>query len=526
MLDLLHGLATGDLTERGGVLWTWVASSGPAVIEIHRDGPATPAGSPVVRIRQNVPEGPAKWQLSGLEGGTPYRVHLTTADGRSGTGRFRTLPDPDEAVPVRFGVTGDWSQDLQPYTAITDVPDRNLDFMVALGDTIYGDEPSLAAQQDAVTYPDYLGRHREGLTPRHGLDAWQRARAATGLFAMIDDHEVVNDFAGLARVRVNGRSMAFARSPRYRSGVAAFEAMMPVAPDRWEAGSPGGIDGLPRLYRSRRLGRDAMLAMVDGRSFRTAPVAKVKTLDPLGWAAYLLQAGRPGRHMLGDAQMTLLRRDLKQAERDGVHWKFVLVPVPVQNLGLIGAGDRYEGWPEERLDLLRFLRDESIRHVVFIGADHHGTLVNEVDGRRALGVLPADRTPIEILTGPTAIDYVLGERLIHAATSAGVLGRDQRERYGRSPMAGKDRLMLDVINTQLRVQGLDTIGLAPEIGRLESGTWGLGHAYTWTEFAVSGPRLTVTVRGVPLYTARDMAGQPASILARKPRDLARYVIGG
>jgi hypothetical protein len=268
-----------------------------------------------------------------------------------------------------------------------------------------------------------------------------------------------------------------------------------------------------------------MLAMVDGRSFRTSPVAKVKTLDPLGWAAYLLQAGKPGRRMLGEAQMDLLRRDLMEAERDGVHWKFVLVPVPVQNLGLIGAGDRYEGWPEERLDLLRFLRDESIRHVVFIGADHHGTLVNEIDGRRALGELPPDRTPIEILTGPTAVDYVLGERLVHVATAAGVLGNDLRKRYARASMAGKDRLMLDLINSQLQVQGLDTIGLAPEIGRLEQGTWGLGHGYTWTEFAVTGPRLTVTVRGVPLYTARDMTGQAARVLGRKPRDLARYVIG-
>ncbi|MEB3237413.1 MAG: alkaline phosphatase D family protein [Candidatus Sericytochromatia bacterium] len=516
MLDLLHGLATGDLTDASAVLWAWVDKAGPVRVEVR----TTDSAPPVAILEGRAGVGPAKWHIAGLAPGTNHTVRIVTADGRASTGRFRTLPHRNAAVPVRFGVTGDWSQDLQPYTAIADVPDRDLDFMVALGDTIYGDEPSLQAKADAVTYADYLGRHREGLTPRHGLDTWQRARAATGLFAMIDDHEVVNDFAGMARVG----GVPFARGPRYRAGVGAFEAMMPIAAERWEAGAPGSIGGLPRLCRARRLGRDAMLAMVDGRSFRTAPVAKVKTFDPLGWAGYLLQANRPGRRMLGTAQMNWLKGELRAAERDGVHWKFVLVPVPVQNLGLAGAGDRYEGWPEERMELLRFLRDDGIRHVVFIGADHHGTLVNEVDGSRTLGVLPPDRTPIEILTGPTGVDFILGERLIRATSP--ILGQQVRARYAKAGMADRDRLMLQLIDTQLRVQGLDPIGLPPELGRLEHGTWGLGHGYTWTEFAVAGPRLTVTVRGVPRYSAADMDRKPETVLKQQSRALARFTLGG
>lgn len=44
----------------------------------------------------------------------------------------------------------------------------------------------------------------------------------------------------------------------------------------------------------------------------------------------------------------------------GVVWEFVMLPEPIQNLGLLGASDRYEGYVHERTELLKFVDDHDI----------------------------------------------------------------------------------------------------------------------------------------------------------------------
>ena len=45
---------------------------------------------------------------------------------------------------------------------------------------------------------------------------------------------------------------------------------------------------------------------------------------------------------------------------------------PIQNFGIPVAGDRWEGYAAERTDLLRFIKENNIKNVVFATGDFHG----------------------------------------------------------------------------------------------------------------------------------------------------------
>lgn len=82
--------------------------------------------------------------------------------------------------------------------------------------------------------------------------------------------------------------------------------------------------------------------------------------------------------MLGSQQLADLKADLLSAQVGGVPWKFVMVPEPIQQLGVNGAADRFEGYYAERNDLLSYIDQNEIQNVAFVAADIHGTLVNDL----------------------------------------------------------------------------------------------------------------------------------------------------
>jgi phosphodiesterase/alkaline phosphatase D-like protein len=59
--------------------------------------------------------------------------------------------------------------------------------------------------------------------------------------------------------------------------------------------------------------------------------------------------------------------------------------------------DRWEGYPAARAEILRFIRDEAIRNVIFLTADTHATLLNQLR-------VPGDSTAVadEVVVGPIA----------------------------------------------------------------------------------------------------------------------------
>ncbi len=99
--------------------------------------------------------------------------------------------------------------------------------------------------------------------------------------------------------------------------------------------------------------------------------------------------------MLGTTQLQWLRATLQQAQRDGISWKFVAISSPIDQVGkasatgrqLNGQPDRtqspdgkswWAGYRAERNQLLKFITDDHIDHVVFLTTDDHMTRVTQL----------------------------------------------------------------------------------------------------------------------------------------------------
>ncbi|MEZ4715371.1 MAG: alkaline phosphatase D family protein [Caldilineaceae bacterium] len=101
--------------------------------------------------------------------------------------------------------------------------------------------------------------------------------------------------------------------------------------------------------------------ILDARTFRDAPIPPAASMGDV--ARYLEGAFAEGRAMLGDAAWPL-KADLLAAEADGIVWKFIVIPEPIQHLAFGTATDRFEGYAAERAELLRFLINHCIDNVV------------------------------------------------------------------------------------------------------------------------------------------------------------------
>lgn len=460
---------------------------------------------------------------------TAYFYRAVGPDGAAAAGRFRTPAALGQRPGLRFGVSRDWSQDLAPYPAVRNIPDRDLDCFVSLGDSIYSDFPSPAVPGVADELTEFRAKYVESMSDRHGLNTWPEVRSRTALLATIDDHEVINDFGGGASPatdpRFAGQAGTWVNETRtYREALQAFHEFMPLRQETWETGREARFAGKPRLYRYRNFGSDAAFFMLDGRSFRDAALTRILNRDPWAAATFLLQAAWPGRTLLGRTQLDLLKEDLIAAERSGITWKFVFVPVPIQALGVIAASDRYEGYAAERSELLGFIQDHKFRNAVFVTADFHGALVNNLVYSWLPFTLLNHPPTWEIITGPVALEPTLGVDIVEMGEKAGIVKHDEKATYEKLDRIGKDRFVKGVVNKMVRAQGLDPLGLdgSPIQATLDTGEYEILHSFGWAEFEVAGADLTVTSYGIDSYRKVDLATDPAEIARRRPQVIGRF----
>jgi len=482
------------------------------------------------------PLAPAKLRFADgtLAAGTQYYWRAIAADGGVSAGAFRTADAAGVLNGFSLGVTGDWRGELAPYPAISNADTAGLDLFVKLGDTIYSDYASPALNQpQAFTLADYLTKHFEVYGGRAGLNTWNDLQKTTAILATIDDHEVVNDFAGGATIPTGQDTLYGAGAPSgtptgtlvndtplYDNGLTAFQAWNAIETRTWaNTGSDSRMDGEVNLYRYSQQGRDAAVFVVDERSFRDAEIPDWNGTQQDA-VRFIGQAFTPGRTMLGNRQFDQLKADLLDAKAQGIVWKFVTIPEPIQNYGPLAAADRYEGYAAERSALLKFIDDNDIENVVFISADVHGTTVNNLtyqlptaNGLSAQIALPA----FDISTGSVAFDAPFGPTAVGAGALLGLVSQQNYAFYLSLPAADdSDSVVNDrgdffkaLLNQQLDAFGYDRVGLNDNLAQargllsatLVSGDYVAVDSFGWTRFDtdVAG-KLTVTTYGIPPYT--------------------------
>ncbi|MET7651811.1 MULTISPECIES: alkaline phosphatase D family protein [unclassified Streptomyces] len=391
----LHGLASGDPLPDGVLLWTrvtptaeaipgsglgpdtdvsWVVATDKALMNVVAKGSTTATAASDHTVKADI---------RGLAPATDYYFRFSAGGNDSPVARTRTAPAADAAVPgLRFGVVSCANWEAGYFSSYRHLAARgDLDAWLHLGDYIYeygtgeyGTRGTVVRQtaptHEILTLADYRTRHGKYKTDPD----LQALHTKAPVVAIWDDHEFANDtWSGGAENHTEGAEGAW--SARQAAAKQAYFEWMPVRP---------AIAGT--TYRRLRFGKLADLSLLDLRSFRSQQVAVGNgTVDD------------PDRTITGRAQLDWLKAGLKTSDTT---WRLVgnsvmispfaigslsadlfkplakLLGLPQEGLGL--NTDQWDGYTDDRRELLAHLRANAIRNTVFLTGDIHMAWANDV----------------------------------------------------------------------------------------------------------------------------------------------------
>ncbi len=291
-----------------------------------------------------------KVRVEGLAPATRH-AYRVTAGGQIVEGEFLTAPEPRAARPLALV----WSGDLggggrcrsvaSGYPIFRTMAARRPDLFLFVGDTIYADQRCAVGENvpgadfRAVDLPGFRAKHRYNRAD----PAVQALFRTTAVWAIWDDHEVRNDFAGPSE-------------PLMPLGRRAFLEYWPIDTPAAEP---------HRLHRRLRWGHLAEIFVLDTRQYRSPN----QMLDG------------PEKTMLGTEQREWLLAGLR--ESDAI-WKLVVSSVSLSiptgravrdswangSIHLSPAGTP-TGFEHELGRIVRELADGRVRNVVWLVADGH-----------------------------------------------------------------------------------------------------------------------------------------------------------
>jgi alkaline phosphatase D len=272
-------------------------------------------------------DGVVQVELTQLSPDTTYSLAFYAEDGmrRSRPVRFRTALPAGESRVVRFGATSCLGNNNDPWPCLSQSVAERLDFFLLLGDTIYGDNN-----------PDqfnYIEKFKTALS----LSGLQDLTAGTSIVATWDDHEVDNNWSwddGGIDQKFDDAILAFRQALPQRDG-----------------------DGTAAIWRKLSWGEAADLFVLDCRGER-----------------------ENGNYISPD-QMTWLQQELSAST---AAFKIILNSVPIFDfsgtvIGPFSQGDRWQGYPDQRDEILGHIRDQGITGVVWVSGDVHFGAIGQVD---------------------------------------------------------------------------------------------------------------------------------------------------
>jgi alkaline phosphatase D len=394
-----HGVASGDPDADCVVIWTR----------------ATPTDHQPVRVRWTVARDPeltdvvasgeveatadtdytAAADVEGLETDTHYWYAFDAHGERSPIGRTRTLPGA-EVDRLRFAVVSCAKFNSGFFNGYARLAERDdLNFVLHLGDYIYeaaqdpppGQTPGadigrpFEPRNECVTLADYRTRYGQY---RRDPDT-QAFHHRHPMIATLDDHE----FADGAWRGGSDNHVPERDGPWADRREAAFRARREWIPQRLP--DPARPD---RVWRSVSFGRLADLFILDTRSGRDQPVAGSAAADPsrtqLGpeqreWLFDGLGRSTARWQLIGNSSVLgqTWAPDASDELNAGLH------SLKLNSRAGDPDPDQWDGYPAERAELLRHLRD---RDAVVLSGDVHVALAIELDENRTPEFVTASLT--------------------------------------------------------------------------------------------------------------------------------------
>jgi alkaline phosphatase D len=419
-----QGVMSGDPTSRGITLWTRVGDvegSGAVELEVARD-----RGFRRVVARRRLPtserrDHTVKARVERLSPHEEYFFRFSTAGEQSRVGRFRTAPAPDSRATLRFAFFSCQEFTFGYYNAHALLAREDVDFVVNLGDYIYGDialPAPIGVRADPLLSARTVGEYRRKYATYRSDRDLQAMHAALPMISCWDDHEVQNNYAGGAAD--GGPSTAGYSRARRRAAYRAFFEQMPTF----------AYGGSSRLYHRARFGQTVDLFVLDERQYRAAQPCGGGTVPNCP------EASAP-RAFLGARQLAWAGRGLRASR---ARWKVVANEMQIMSRrtadGLLEDTDSWQGYLSEREALLGAAR--SAGDVVFVTGDVHEFIAGDV--RDALGrtvateIVGASISSLNlpetaILTGDTAFGPDFANAREPEASRAGRLQNNPEWRF-------------------------------------------------------------------------------------------------
>ncbi|WP_306519214.1 alkaline phosphatase [Gemmatimonas sp.] len=374
------GVASGDPTATGGVLWTrlaprpfepdggmdglrvtvdWEVADDDGFTKVVQKGRATAAPELAFSLHIDV---------KGLQPDRWYFYRFRTGDAVSQVGRFRTAPADGALTPLSFAFAScqHWEQGL--FTAYEHMAREPLDLVAHLGDYIYeyaGNSRALRMHHglEVRTVDDYRRRYAQyksdpALQAAHRLCPW---------VVTWDDHEVDNNYAGLNGE--NGMESIEQMRTRRAAAYQAWWEHQPVRVPRVQSWADLSIT------RSISWGALARFWVLDTRQFRDDQACGDGTQPRCD------EARDPRRGLLGAPQEKWLVDGLGASRS---HWQ-VLANQVMMGPYDAAAGDevrtsmdQWSGYPVARDRLLTEIAKRAANRTVVLTGDIHSNWVNEL----------------------------------------------------------------------------------------------------------------------------------------------------
>ncbi len=329
----LHGVASGDPTPHGAILWTRITPSAPDHgspiplrwhVATSANGKPVESGDAQARPARDFT---VKVEPNRLRAGHDYHYWFELADGsRSPIGRFRTLPRGQVADAV-FAVASCQLYSGGFFNAWDHIAklDR-VDAVIHLGDYIYeygadgygGDIGAKLGRiveplHETITLADYRTRHAQCKSD----PMMQAAHARAAFICVWDDHETAND-AWLHGAENHQSETEGSWADRKAAAMQAYFEWMPIRdghPDHpWDS-----------INRHFHFGDLATLAMVETRLLARSESAGFKGEAPMGEQipAVLATLRDPQRELLGPHQQHWVEQILSQSVASGRSWQLI-----------------------------------------------------------------------------------------------------------------------------------------------------------------------------------------------------------
>ena len=366
------GVASGDPTDNGVVLWTRLAHDPALPLTSVRWEVAEDEGFKSV-VRSGSSSAPAELgfsvhaEVEGLRPDRHYWYRFNAGGHASVVGRTRTAPTPDDALrQLRFAFISCQNYEHGHFTAFDHLAAEDIDLVVHLGDYIYERRFTSSAMvreheiaAEVITLDQYRARYATYRTD----PALRTAHAACAWVVTTDDHEVQNNYAGDVPERPQEEFLL--------RRAAAYQAYYEAMPLR-RSSLPRG-PGIP-LFRRLQFGRLLDLHVLDTRQYRSdqpcGDGAKPRCPDALA----------ERQTMMGEAQEQWLARNLRGSKS---RWNVLANQVMVAQVARgtpeapTYAMDKWDGYVAARERLLRSFR-EMASHPVVVTGDVHSSWVADL----------------------------------------------------------------------------------------------------------------------------------------------------